>query len=370
MTEHRSRSASLFLIAMLIAGPAIAATASPKAPAAMIRVNAQPMPARVFLDSVDLGFAPIEIPQRDTLTHQIMVEARWFRSWSLPVKFDPRTDRSIDASLRRKEGLLIVVTDPPGAIVSVNGSIAGHSPQTLDRQLAGTYEVAASLKGYQTATATIMLDEERTYSWTPVLAPKTGQIVFSGWPSQAVITCKNRAIGSVPMVWDNLKQGSYTFEIKRPGFEPAVLRTYVTTDSAATVAVRLQPTRALTAIRKSMLIPGSGQYYRGYPDKGLLFKGGWFVSLAMLATAFNDRESRYEHFNGVVRQYQNANQYYDERYQEVLTSYRGARDSNRRLNIVIAAVAVFYAANILDAALSVPNREDFRDHAAAARRSP
>jgi site-specific DNA-adenine methylase len=128
------------------------------------------------------------------------------------------------------------------------------------------------------------------------------------------------------------------------------------------VTVRLRPTRAWTAISKSLFIPGSGQYYRGQHTKSLLFKGLWFVSVATLASKFNNRSSRYQRLHEAVQRYEKTNHNHEECYQEVENTYHRAQSANRTLNIVIAATAVIYVVNILDAAWSVPNRGQFNHH--------
>lgn len=358
MIEGNKHRVLTVVLAGLFAWPSVAATAGPKPPAAL-KVGAHPGPARVFLDGDDLGLAPLEIPQRDTMLHQIKIEAALSRPWTLSVKFNPRTERSIDASLQPKEAVLIVVTDPPGADITVNDSAAGRSPQILPRQPAGPYRLSAGLKGYHTAETTMVLDEERTYSWAPVLVPKKGTISFSGWPSQAEVVYNDRPIGSMPMVWENVKQGTYAFEIRRPGFEPAILRTYVAPDFPGSIIVRLRPTRTATAIMKSLLIPGSGQNYRGYQSKGLLFKGLWFVSAATFAAAFNDRVTRYARYNQSVDRYRFARDSYDEYYQDAQDAWAVAHRANRRVNIVLAVAAVIYGINVVDAAVFAPNRDQF-----------
>ncbi|MCU0606515.1 MAG: PEGA domain-containing protein [Candidatus Edwardsbacteria bacterium] len=347
------------LLALAI-GAAGAVSAMPRRPVAPLRVTANHGPAKVYLDSLDLGLTPLEIPQADTMTHRLRIEAPGFRAWTEPVKFDPRAARTIDAALQRREGILVIATDPAGAALTINGIAAGRAPLTLERQPVGTYELAAELPGHHPVTASIVVDGERICHWTPVLGRKLGRIAFGGWPPQAEISWRRRVIGTVPMVWDSLKHGRYAFEFSRPGFEPAMVQATVTSDSLLTVAADLRPTSAWKALGRSLLIPGSGQHYRGSPRKGLLFKGLWFVTAATIAAVFNDRETRYARYRESVDRYRSASDSFDQRYQDVLHAYDVARNANRRTNNVLAVAATIYTVNLADAVLFAPNRDQFQ----------
>jgi hypothetical protein len=61
-----------------------------------------------------------------------------------------------------------------------------------------------------------------------------------------------------------------------------------------------------------------------------------------------------------MRQYENTKKSYDERFQEAERTYRKAQRANQALNIAIAVNAAIYVVNVVDAAWSVPNREQFK----------
>ncbi|GEM_PF-6130041 len=362
--DRTGRGRRVWLLPALLAtlGTAVPAaeSAGARQPWSRLTIDAQPASARVYLDGIDQGNVPVDIPQRDTLIHLLRVEDPWCRPWVSPVKFDPGTDGRVTAILRRKEGMLTVATDPPGAAITVNDSAAGVSPLMLARQPAGEYRLTAELAGYRRARSVIVIDDERQYGWAPALEPAAGRIAFTGGPEGAEIRHRGRTIGTVPMVWDGLKQGSYHVEVQRPGFESAVVRAYADPDSPAIVDIGLAPTRAWRAVRKSLLVPGSGQHYRGNVKRGLLLKGAWYAALAMAAVAFNDREQKCQKFNEAAWNYSSATENCDQLYLEVERTNRRASNANRRLNIVLAATAVLYGANLVDAAVSAPNRRQFK----------
>ncbi len=328
------RSSGLFaaLLTACCVTVAQAATAGTKSAArtaavkpAVLTVKAQPQPAQVFLDSVDLGFAPVTISQGDTLVHQIRVEARWHRPWLLPVKFDPRIDREINATLRRQEGALKIATQPAGATVRINGKMVGYAPQTLDAQPAGIYDVSAELAGYLPATTTLTVDDQQVAIWNPVLQIKVGQISISGWPAGATISCRQQRIGTIPMVWENLKPGRYKVEVERPGFEPATVQFLIDPNTPASVDIRLRPTTAFKAMLRSMVLPGNGQIYRGHNVKGLTFEGAWCILLGAAAAALNDRTDRYNSLDEDSKAYYETDHDFEQYYQQVARDYKVRR---------------------------------------------
>ncbi len=81
-------------------------------------------------------------------------------------------------------GTLVVETDPPGADVSVDGTVVGKSPVTLSEQKLGKYAISATLAGHKTMATTLTLAEAGGKA--KVLLPLPAEVAEVKQPAQPV----------------------------------------------------------------------------------------------------------------------------------------------------------------------------------------
>jgi hypothetical protein len=116
--------------------------------------------------------------------------------------------------------------------------------------------------------------------------------------------------------------------------------------------------RKMKTLTKSIIIPGTGQWYAGNKVKGAL------ITVLQLATAGGavfatlDAKSAIDNYDTARKAYEemgaNYQAFFDEKYQEVKKTHDDAVSASNLRKAALGAVAVVYLSNIIDAALTTP----------------
>ncbi|HOT95461.1 MAG TPA: PEGA domain-containing protein, partial [Methanoregulaceae archaeon] len=115
---------------------------------------------------------------------------------------------------------LFVSSVPPGAEVSVNGSVAGTTPVDLPRP-PGTYAVALSLDGYEPYGTTVALDPEENRSVEVLLqaSPGAGTLRVTSVPDGAEVSLDGTVLGRTPYTSGRVDAGVHDLALQREGYE-------------------------------------------------------------------------------------------------------------------------------------------------------
>ncbi len=116
-------------------------------------------------------------------------------------------------------GSLAVETEPPEAVVSVNGMEVGPAPLSLRGLPVGAVTISARLPGHEDAEVTVRVEDEQTTSATVRLARSMGTLALN-IPDDAYVRVRGADIGE-KVLWsassEELPTGTYTVEAACPG---------------------------------------------------------------------------------------------------------------------------------------------------------
>jgi TonB family protein len=157
-------------------------------------------------------------------------------------------------------GVIRVETQPPGAVVNVNGETKGASPVELTGLGFGTYEVKLELKGYDSRTQTVEVTEQAPQAEVKVAltrpAPVQGSADILSTPFGAAVSVDGASLGKTPLTDVKLKPGAHKVEITKDDHEPwsgtvnvqAGKRARVDAQLKAVVKVVATPTPVIEAV--------------------------------------------------------------------------------------------------------------------------
>lgn len=157
------------------------------------------------------------------------------------------------------DGILHVMSDPPGASVAVDGVVRGTTPLRLGAVDPGTHTVSASSAGYgNQATAVEVLRGEvsRVQFVLPATSPapepsravtpapeevrqETGSLIISSDPKGATIFIDEGKKGVTPLILEEISEGVHAVSISLDGYEAYSGAVTVRAGDAATVNARL-----------------------------------------------------------------------------------------------------------------------------------
>jgi hypothetical protein len=119
-------------------------------------------------------------------------------------------------------GSLVIETDPPGALVSVNGTEAGPSPLSLRGLPVGKVTVGARSSGRETAETSVTIVDSDTVSASLRLARSMGTLALN-MPEDAAVLIRGTDPGEVTIRGSEPRQiptGTYEVQASCPGLAP------------------------------------------------------------------------------------------------------------------------------------------------------
>jgi hypothetical protein len=166
-----------------------------------LTIYSVPEDARVILDGTDRGRTPVTFSNLAVAVHRVRVEKEGYESQTRDLSLAPGARRIEEFRLNRDSGTLVLITDPPGARVSIDGEFRGETrgrageplsePLQIDHVKAGERTVQITRRGYQTRSFRVSVGIDDVVSrheslrrlFIPDTAVRTGsraQDVFTG----------------------------------------------------------------------------------------------------------------------------------------------------------------------------------------------
>ena len=142
-------------------------------PPGSLVVSSVPADASVVINSNYRGKAPLTLDNLDPGTYTVTVSKFGFTPFTTTTNVRSGERTEIAATLPAERGTLIVNTTPPGANVSVDGTMAGITPVTLMNLLPGNHTVTIVKAGYVTSDQQVAITAGMIYPLTVPLSPSS-----------------------------------------------------------------------------------------------------------------------------------------------------------------------------------------------------
>ena len=122
-------------------------------------------------------------------------------------------------------------------------------------------------------------------------------------------------------------------------------------------AARRMKTKRLFAVMRSLVVPGWGQFYRGYKKKGYAFLGAVVGTSVALRFQYRNFQSARDHYNRATI-FQHINQRYTNddgtRYTEWEARHREVKSTEKRVNMLIGILGAIWVLNLFDSVVFAP----------------
>ncbi len=199
-------------------------------------------------------------------------------------------------------GVIRVETQPPGAVVNLNGETKGASPMELTGLGFGTYEVKLDLKGYDSRTETVEVTEQAPQAEVKVALarplPTLGSADILSTPFGAAVSVDGASLGRTPLTDLKLKPGARKVDITKDDYEPWSLTVNVQAGKRARVDAQLKAVvKAVATPAPAIETPDVNRIYRdtevdtkprrtsgstaSYPDNAPKLKSGDSASVSL-----------------------------------------------------------------------------------------
>jgi len=148
---------------------------------------------------------------------ELTLKLEGYKSWTTDIEVMAREPQTLPpVILTPADGLVTVITNPPGAGVTANGKFFGESPAELALRPGKNYKVQVYKAGYGQVSRTLTATKgERTLNLS--LKALLGKVAVEVEPQDAVLTVDGRALSSSNQTL-TLPVGEHTFTVSKPGY--------------------------------------------------------------------------------------------------------------------------------------------------------
>lgn len=139
-----------------------------------VTIKTVPPDARIEVNGKKAGLSPLELPL-EAGAHTVHATKEGFKDADVPVEVARDARKTVEIRLEPKEGALLVLSDPAGADVELDGKTAGKTlePLTLKDIAPGIHGVRVTKQGFRTwEKADVLVRSERTTTVLCALLPE------------------------------------------------------------------------------------------------------------------------------------------------------------------------------------------------------
>ncbi len=203
-------------------------------------VTTKPAGATVFANDEQIGQSPLttKVPSGDC---RVKVALDGYVAQEKKVKVIPHRKVKSRFTMVRGLGVIKVVTEPAGAMVSIDGKEAGPSP--VEMELAtGDHPVIVMMEGYIAQEKVCKIEHQKTEVVTIKLPHSPpGTLVVTSEPTGAKVQINGKKAGTTP-VEGKVNSGTYKVVVEFEGYQRQEKEVRVKTEQRTEVAIQLTRT--------------------------------------------------------------------------------------------------------------------------------
>ncbi len=195
----------------------------PKEGSLLVTADVTGMP--VFIDGQNRGATPLVVDGLSPGEHLVEIRSpgEGYKSFAKVIDVTAGERVSLDAVIRIAPdlGSLRVITNVPGAVVSLDGVEIGVSPAAKGGLRPGEHEVTARATGYEpvSQSVTVVAGRERVASLRFTIASTdAARILVRANVPEAEVTIDGEDYGAPPVTIEPAEFGTYSVLVRAPGY--------------------------------------------------------------------------------------------------------------------------------------------------------
>jgi hypothetical protein len=215
---------------------------------ATLRIKTDPPDAVVFIDGEEYGVGPnVEVP---TGEHEITLRKYLYYDHSLKYKIDAKRVNDLgEIKLEPRFGEVIVLTEPSGAILYVNGEEHSVTPFQI-RLKSGIYEIVLRKFNYHDLKTQIKVQDGQLVKQKLDLKPNFGTLSLLSDPKGTIVYLDGKKMGKTPengdpLVISELKSKKYRLEVQAAHYKSSTYYPLIQDERILKKKVKLRPVYGL-----------------------------------------------------------------------------------------------------------------------------
>lgn len=186
-----------------------------------------PGEAYVIMDGIYRGITPVTVPVYVTGTpsHTITVSKPGYLPWTRTYDSNPAAGQTVSVSTVLEpssgQGTLTVTSTPPGALITIDGTMGQQAPWTYEGISAGGHVVRAFLSGYQPYLTLVNVPPRGSITVNAPMIPlsRIGALQVKSSPGGADIYIDGFYSGSTAATVGNLAAGPHVVILRLAGYQ-------------------------------------------------------------------------------------------------------------------------------------------------------
>ncbi len=205
-----------------------------------ISIKSKPSGAIILIDGNESGTTPETINDIECGTHIVELKVDGYEAWSENVEVKANKESHLTATLSQITGSINIKSDPPHAIILIDGKNTGTTPASIKDLSLGTHTVDISMDGYNVWSESVEIEAKKDKELTAKLQEKKGSVNINSKPSGGLILFDSKEAGTTPKIITDLTAGEHLVEVSKEGYEHWSENIKVTAGKEYTMTAALQ----------------------------------------------------------------------------------------------------------------------------------
>lgn len=218
----------------------------------LLLLKTDPEGCNIRVDGISIGETPRFIANLTTKdVHKIRLSKAGYQDQSISVKFNGREPLVREEKLILDSGTLDIVSDPPGAEVTVNSIVRGRAPLSVDKIPKGTTTVKFRLDGFKEDVREVRINAGDRQTLSVSLVGYPGTLHLLSVPPGALFYLDGEARGPGPVSIPSLKPGEYEVRCEKEGYGAMTRTVTIRNGASAREEFRLDSVMGRIEVRTS-----------------------------------------------------------------------------------------------------------------------
>ncbi len=165
---------------------------------AEIFVTSVPDIATVFVNGKESGLTPLRFKAPPD-TYILEIEKAGYKTAFCRITCEAMKERNVEIQLEPLSAAVMLISDPPGSIVTKDGAQIGQTPTILRDCPLGKHAATLSKAGFVSQEIQWTVEDSRPMKQTGRLASNIGELSVDSSPKGADVTVDGKFIGKTPV---------------------------------------------------------------------------------------------------------------------------------------------------------------------------
>jgi len=330
-----------------------------------LNITSIPSGANIYLNDEYRGVSPLKLQYLDVGNYFLKIKMDGYEEYLSKVEVEHDNDTDILKQLDPLPAFINLFSVPNEVSVYIDGKFLDKTKNTglLAKLTPGKHSIEFKKKGYISETREIELLPNQNTDMDASLKklpkgvsddPNVGWLSVSGNPNGSKIKINN-AEYDLPYAYLDLSKGSHSYKVYKPGYKSKKGSTKIDAKKHQELKFILNPLRRKTAMMRSMVFPGLGQFYAEKRAKGLFFTGMSLLCLKMITDNSPSYSTQAELVDQAYLDYNNAVDDISEKASIYQSEYDKQQQIMYSMGGYSAGLAAIWIWNIFDARSSIPD---------------